>query len=132
MTAERRMRASDDDRERVAKALREAYAVGRLRWEEFTERTDTAFSASTWGELDELTEDLPGRWDDISLPSDVHASLETRRADLRTVWALVLLLAAMLATLALAAAPWAAAILIPLTLALPFGIRCCAGRRPPR
>jgi Domain of unknown function (DUF1707) len=53
------MRASDNDRESVVSVLRDAYAEGRLTLDEFDERTAAAYAAKTWGELRELTEDLP-------------------------------------------------------------------------
>jgi uncharacterized membrane protein len=52
-------RAWARDRESAAKALREAYAAGRLTLDEFGERVDAVYSAVTWGELGELTADLP-------------------------------------------------------------------------
>jgi DUF1707 SHOCT-like domain len=59
MPSDPRMRASDQDRDRVAALLREHHAVGRLDAEEFNERLDKALAAKTLGELDELTADLP-------------------------------------------------------------------------
>jgi len=53
------VRASDADRERVAGLLGEAHAAGRLTAEEFHERIDAAYRARTYGELTELTRDLP-------------------------------------------------------------------------
>jgi hypothetical protein len=53
------LRASDADRERVAEALREAYAEGRLTAEEHSERVDAVYAAKTLGELVPLTRDLP-------------------------------------------------------------------------
>ncbi|WFB11764.1 DUF1707 domain-containing protein [Streptomyces sp. LX-29] len=53
------MRASDAERERVAEALREAVAEGRLDMDEFTERLDAAYRARTHGELEPLVRDLP-------------------------------------------------------------------------
>jgi len=55
------MRASDADRDRVAEALREAYAEGRLDVEEHNERIDLAYKAKTLGELSPLVSDLPQR-----------------------------------------------------------------------
>jgi hypothetical protein len=55
------MRASDADRDRVAEALREAYAEGRLDVEEHNERIDLAYRAKTLGELSPLLSDLPQR-----------------------------------------------------------------------
>lgn len=53
------MRASDADRDAVVSVLRDAYAAGRLTLEEFRERTSAAYAGRTWGELRELTSDLP-------------------------------------------------------------------------
>jgi hypothetical protein len=55
----RRIRASDADRDRTAALLREHHAAGRLTAEEFHERLDAALNAKTLGELDDLLEDLP-------------------------------------------------------------------------
>ena len=59
MDAERDMRASDADRERVATALRQHYAEGRLVDTELSERIDQAYASRTLGQLRELTLDLP-------------------------------------------------------------------------
>lgn len=61
MAAERPMRASDGDRERVVEILREHTAQGRLTFEEFEERIDRAYTARTWDDLRRLTDDLPVR-----------------------------------------------------------------------
>ncbi|MQA86758.1 MAG: DUF1707 domain-containing protein [Streptosporangiales bacterium] len=61
MAADRPIRASDDDRERVVAILREQVAAGRLTFEEFDERTGAAYTAKTWDELRNLTSDLPVR-----------------------------------------------------------------------
>jgi hypothetical protein len=53
------LRAGDRDRDEVAEILREHYAQGRLTLEEFGERSATAVSAKTMGELGALTADLP-------------------------------------------------------------------------
>jgi hypothetical protein len=53
------MRASDSDRDRVAEALREAAAEGRLSMEELDERLDQVFAAKTYAELAPVTRDLP-------------------------------------------------------------------------
>jgi hypothetical protein len=59
MSGEERMRASDRDRERATEVLRDAHAAGRLNLEEFLDRAGAVGSARTWGELHELTADLP-------------------------------------------------------------------------
>ena len=53
------IRASDQDRDRVANILRDHHAVGRLDADEFSERLDRAFAAKTMGDLEALTADLP-------------------------------------------------------------------------
>lgn len=53
------LRASDADRDRVAEALREAVAEGRLDMEEFEERLEATYRARTYGELEPITRDLP-------------------------------------------------------------------------
>jgi hypothetical protein len=59
MASDHMMRASDADRDAVVAVLRDAYAAGRLTLEEFGERTSAAYAGKTWGELRELTADLP-------------------------------------------------------------------------
>ena len=53
------LRASDADRERFVEALRQHHAEGRLTVEELTERTERAYAARTFGDLDTLAADLP-------------------------------------------------------------------------
>jgi Domain of unknown function (DUF1707) len=60
MGTETRIRASDADRDRIAAALRENLAEGRLTTDEFDERLDKALAAKTLGELEGLMTDLPG------------------------------------------------------------------------
>ncbi|MEU8784142.1 DUF1707 domain-containing protein [Streptomyces sp. NPDC048637] len=57
--ADRDIRASDADRDRVAEILREALAEGRLDPEEHAERIDTVYRAKTMGELEPVVRDLP-------------------------------------------------------------------------
>ncbi|WP_051323739.1 DUF1707 SHOCT-like domain-containing protein [Candidatus Solirubrobacter pratensis] len=57
----RRMRVSDDERERVAAFLREQALEGRLDHEELEDRIGGAYRAKTAGELEDLIEDLPHR-----------------------------------------------------------------------
>ena len=56
----RSVRASDADRERVARLLRDHAVTGRLSTEDLDERSGRAFAARTLGELDALVADLPG------------------------------------------------------------------------
>ena len=59
MAATPEMRASDGDRERVAAALREHVAEGRLTVDEFNERLEAVYQSRTYGDLAKLTSDLP-------------------------------------------------------------------------
>jgi hypothetical protein len=53
------IRASDADRDVVVDALRQAFSEGRLTLDEFDERMSAAYVSRTWGQLRELTADLP-------------------------------------------------------------------------
>jgi hypothetical protein len=53
------LRVGDADREATAAMLREHYAQGRLSLEEFNERLNATFTATTQRDLDEITMDLP-------------------------------------------------------------------------
>jgi hypothetical protein len=53
------MRASDQDRERVAELLRDAAGEGRLDMDELDERLEAVYSAKTYAELAPITRDLP-------------------------------------------------------------------------
>jgi hypothetical protein len=55
------IRASDADRETVVAALRDAYTAGRLTLDEFDERMTAAYASKTWGDLRQLTIDLPSQ-----------------------------------------------------------------------
>jgi hypothetical protein len=55
------IRASDADREVVVATLREAYTAGRLTLEEFDERMAAAYASKSWGDLRQLTIDLPSQ-----------------------------------------------------------------------
>jgi hypothetical protein len=54
-----RRRVSDLEREEVADVLREAAGEGRLSYTELEERLETLYASKTYGELVELTADLP-------------------------------------------------------------------------
>ncbi len=69
---DRSIRASDDDRERTAAALRDHYAAGRLTSEEFNERLDKTYAAKTLGDLADLKTDLPVAADGTQLPVPSH------------------------------------------------------------
>ena len=53
------LRIGDADREAAAASLREHYAVGRLTLEEFNQRLDAVFQATTQSQLRLITGDLP-------------------------------------------------------------------------
>jgi hypothetical protein len=57
---ESHLRAADADRTAVAARLGEHMAAGRLTVEEYEDRVARAYAAKTYGELAELTADLPG------------------------------------------------------------------------
>ena len=75
------IRASDQDRDRVANVLREHHAVGRLDAEEFNDRLDKTFAAKTMGDLEALTADLPAV-DLYPLPTSSMSHHHTRRGGL--------------------------------------------------
>lgn len=51
--------AADADRERVVDVLRAGFAEGRLSQDEFNERVAQTYASRTYGDLRELTADLP-------------------------------------------------------------------------
>lgn len=73
------MRASDAERERVADALREHYAAGRLDSDELSERLDGAYAARTVADLARLSADLPAL---PPSPAVRRAELVSRRPEL--------------------------------------------------
>lgn len=124
MTTDRWMRASDQDRERAAELLSYAYAVGRLNRDELDERAIAAYSARTWGELRDLTADLPATTAGADLSYDIMASRTMPRRAGRPLtgqmaWILVFVLVTGLAGLATPGAIWIAGVLIPLVLIPP-------------
>ncbi|GGK55188.1 hypothetical protein Ppa06_12200 [Planomonospora parontospora subsp. parontospora] len=88
MAAGPQMRASDDDRDRVASVLREHYAQGRLTVEEFDERLEQLYASRTYGELATLTSDLPDV--DLRAMQEVAprppAKEETEKGRLLAMW----------------------------------------------
>jgi hypothetical protein len=53
------LRASDADRERFVEALRQHHLDGRLTTDELAQRTERAYAARTFADLDALATDLP-------------------------------------------------------------------------
>jgi len=123
MTTDGWMRASDHDRENAVEVISEAYAVGRLSRDELDRRTGAAFSARTWGELGDLTADLPAAPAGAGLPASIVASRGMPRRDVwrliaQMQWIFVLALAAGLAGLVIPVAVWLGVFLVPLELLL--------------
>jgi Domain of unknown function (DUF1707) len=121
MTADRRIRASDQDRDDAAELLIEAYAVGRLSREELDDRATAAYSAKTRGELRDATADLPLPGARPGLPSDSVAVPRGGGGRLIAHMILaffVLVLAARLAGLVTTDVVWEATVPIPTALVL--------------
>lgn len=75
------MRASDADREEVAARLRTALDEGRLTVTEYDERLQSAYGATTLGELAPLTGDLP-----VSEPSAEVVAREEHKEKVSKEW----------------------------------------------
>ena len=72
------LRASDADRERVASALREHCAVGRLTMAELDERLGQAYASRTLGELAAVTHDLPEIDPELPVPASDRSGTDHR------------------------------------------------------
>jgi Domain of unknown function (DUF1707) len=123
MATDRAMRASDQDRESAAELLREAYVAGRLSREELDERAAAAYSAATWGELHDLTADLPPPPPRTCLPSDMVPSPHRPRSADRgiigqLIWGFVFPLGAGLAVPFSPVGVWVAMLLLSAALLL--------------
>ena len=62
------LRASDDDRDTVLRALERHVAEGRLNLDEFDQRSTAALTAVTRDELASLTADLPELPEEPAIP----------------------------------------------------------------
>jgi hypothetical protein len=71
------LRASDDDRDAVLRALERHTAAGRLSLDEFDERSTAALAAVTLDELAALTSDLPEMPDEPTQPLEPGRPAET-------------------------------------------------------
>lgn len=69
------IRASDAEREAVVERLRIASVEGRLTFEELAERSEAAYTAVTRGDLDHITDDLPG----LGAPGANPAPVQVKR-----------------------------------------------------
>lgn len=85
MSTEFRLRASDDDRDRLVEQLQRHAADGRLSLDEYAERVDRVLVARTHGELAALVHDLPAE-------STVDAALHHREGARQLIVALLLAL----------------------------------------
>jgi DUF1707 SHOCT-like domain len=79
------LRASDDDRDSVLRALQRHAATGRLTLDEFSQRSSAALEAVTLDDLAALTADLP------KLPDEPAPPIEPARHTLHL--ALIFLIA---------------------------------------
>jgi hypothetical protein len=80
------MRASDAERERAIRALRDRSVEGRLSLDTFIRRLDHAFHARSRGELDALLEDLPPQGRVTRHLSHAVTSLSTLATQLQAAW----------------------------------------------
>jgi hypothetical protein len=71
------LRASDADRDRTIESLATANAEGRLSLEEYSQRSEAALAARTFGDLTGLTADLPAPQpgDAVAVPEKIVAVL---------------------------------------------------------
>jgi hypothetical protein len=95
----RDLRASDDDRERVASEIREHFALGRLGADELSARLGRAYAAATERELQALRADLPRLPPDEGMRRTVEAKRRAVRLRLLVRKAAVLLLPLAVCTL---------------------------------
>jgi hypothetical protein len=73
------VRASDEDREKLADELREHAVAGRLEIDELEDRLQAAYAARTTTELDALRRDLPPSTRQVALRHRARRSHLTRR-----------------------------------------------------
>jgi Domain of unknown function (DUF1707) len=81
------VRAADADREAVADRLQAAAREGRIDFAELEDRLGRAYGARTYGELEALVTDLPGRSASVAHPASgaepETLELKTTRANIR-------------------------------------------------
>jgi hypothetical protein len=85
MSTEQRLRASDDDRDRLVEQLQRHAVAGRLSMEEYAERVDRVLVARTHGDLAAVVDDLPAE-------STVEATLDHREGARQLIVALLVAL----------------------------------------
>ena len=64
-----KMRAADADRDHIVEILSTAYSEGRLSKDEYDARLESALSARTYADLDQLVTDLPAAWATMVTPA---------------------------------------------------------------
>jgi FHA domain/Domain of unknown function (DUF1707) len=79
------IRASDDDRERTARRLRDGVIAGRMSTDTFARRVELAYRARHQAELEGLRRDLPRRWP-LDLMTTTAARLSAGVRELRAAW----------------------------------------------
>jgi len=62
------VRASDEERHRVAETLRQAAGEGRIDIDELDERLEATYAAKTYGDLVPITADLPTSSERLPVP----------------------------------------------------------------
>lgn len=73
------LRCSDGDRDLIAEVLAQAFSEGRITFEEHDERLTRVYAAKTFGELDQLTDDLVDPSDSAAATHrSAHAMAERR------------------------------------------------------
>ena len=121
------LRASDADRDAVAERLRQAAVEGRLEPWELEERLHTALRARTYGDLDPLLRDLPGR--SVARPRVQRSAPGLVALIAVRLVVFVLVVAALMTALAVTAAWWLLALVVFLAMR---SRRACTGfHRPP-
>jgi hypothetical protein len=78
--------ASDDDRERAARLLRDGSLEGRLSVDTFSRRVERAYGARSREELGELIADLPRRRRVVRLLTHAVESMSALVAELEAAW----------------------------------------------
>lgn len=81
-----RMRASDADRDAVARHLGHALQEGRLALDEYHERLDRAMASVTLGDLSPLTRDLPAPPPEVLRPPARRPEAQAPETDRSREW----------------------------------------------
>jgi FHA domain/Domain of unknown function (DUF1707) len=79
------IRASDEDRERTARRLRDGVVAGRMSTDTFARRVELAYGARHQAELEGLRRDLPRRWP-LDLMTTTLGRLSAGVRELRAAW----------------------------------------------